>query len=174
MPAKSQRGSRGRSGALLVPVLLCTFVLHGCAALPLAALGGAVLQSGAGAVVKTGTEYTMSGAAHRTFTIPINAVHAGVLQAFERAGIVVEPQQDGDDDHYIRGRLEHRTVRVRLTAFSDSLTGMTLVVKRNVLVKDRATSSELLEQVEQALAENPTFARRLHRHAGDTIAASPR
>ena len=165
------RTRRGPSGVAVV--FLCIFVLHGCAALPLAALGGAALQSGAGAVVKTGTEYTMSGSAKRTFTIPINAVRAGVLQAFERAGIVVEAQHDGDDRD-IRGRLEHRTVRVRLIAFSDSLTGMTLVVKRNVLLKDRATGSELLEQVEQALAENPTFARRLHRHAGDNVAASPR
>jgi hypothetical protein len=97
-----------------------------------------------------------------------------VLQAFERAGIVLEPPQDGDDEYYIRGRLEHRTVRVRLTPFSDSLTGMTLIVKRNVFVKDRATSSELLEQVEQALSENPTFARRLRRDTADSVAASPR
>jgi hypothetical protein len=161
-------------GPAVALVLLCTLVLHGCAALPLAALGGAVLQSGAGAVVKTGTEYTMGGSAHRTFTIPINAVRAAVLQAFERAGIVVEPPQEGDDDRYVRGRLEERTVRVKLTAFSDSLTGLTLVVKRKVVLKDRATSSELLEQIEQALAENPTFARRLHRHASDSLSASPR
>jgi hypothetical protein len=169
MPAKG----KCPFGPAVVAVLLCTLVLQGCAALPLAALGGAALQSGAGAVVKTGTEYTMSGSARRTFTIPINAVRAGVLQAFERAGVVVEPQEDGDD-RSIHGKLEHRTVRVKLTAFSDSLTGMTLIVKRNGVLKDRATSSELLEQVEQALAENPTFARRLHRHVSDHLAASPR
>jgi hypothetical protein len=54
------------------------------------------------------------------------------------------------------------------------LTGMTLIVKRNVLLKDRATSSELLEQIEQVLSENPTFARRLHRSPTDEVAASPR
>jgi hypothetical protein len=61
-----------------------------------------------------------------------------------------------------------------LTAFSESLTGMTLVVKRNLLVKDRATASELLEQIEQAIAENPTFARRLQRGPKGEVAASPR
>ena len=168
------KSERSLGPAVVVTVFLCAVLLHGCAALPLAALGGAALQSGAGAVVKTGTEYTMGGSARRTFTVPINAVRAGVLQAFERAGIVLEPPQDGDDEYYIRGRLEHRTVRVRLTPFSDSLTGMTLIVKRNVFVKDRATSSELLEQVEQALSENPTFARRLRRDTADSVAASPR
>ncbi len=162
-----------RAFVLGLGAMLGALALHGCAALPLAALSGAVLESGAGAVVKTGTEYTMSGAAHRTFTIPVNAVRAAVLEAFDRAGIAVEPEKSGDEGR-LRARLHHRRVSVRLTAFSESLTGMTLIVKRGVLLKDRATSSELLEQVEQVLAENPTFARRLHRSPSADVAASPR
>jgi hypothetical protein len=158
---------------LLAAVVVGALAVQGCAALPLAALGGAVLESGAGAVVKTGTEYTMGGTLRRTFTVPINAVRASVLQAFDRAGIVREPPKDEDDEHIV-GRLNHRTVHVGLTAFSESLTGMTVVVKRNWLVKDRATSSELLEQVEQALAENPVFAQRLQRSSSTSVAASPR
>lgn len=154
--------------------LLAALLLQGCAALPLAALGGAALQSGAGAVVKTGTEYTMGGTARRTFTVPINAVRAGVLQAFERTGVTIEPPEEPGDHNTIHGRLAHRSVRVRLTAFSDSLTAMTLVVKQNFFLKDRATSSELLEQVEQAIAENPAFARRLQRGVAGDVAASPR
>jgi hypothetical protein len=66
-----------------------TMSLQGCAALPIAELSGAILESGAGAVVKTGTEYTTTGAAHRTFTVPMNAVRAAVLEAFNRAGVTV-------------------------------------------------------------------------------------
>jgi hypothetical protein len=150
-------------------VAVC-IALQGCAALPIAAVGGAVVGSGAGAVVKTGTEYTMTGTARRTFSVPINAVRAAVLEAFERTGVRVrEPQPAEGDD--IAGDLHERTVRIHLTAFSESLTGMTLTVKRNALVKDRATSSELLEQVEQVLAENPTFAKRLHRVRQEGVAA---
>jgi hypothetical protein len=150
-------------------VAVC-IALQGCAALPIAAVGGAVVGSGAGAVVKTGTEYTMTGTARRTFSVPINAVRAAVLEAFERTGVRLrEPQPDQGDE--IAGDLHERTVHVRLTAFSDSLTGMTLNVKRNALVKDRATSSSLLEQVEQVLAENPTFAKRLRRVPHDGVAA---
>ena len=156
-------------------MLLTALTLQGCAALPIAALGGAMLQSGAGAVVKTGTEYTMDGSARRTFSVPINAVRAGLLQAFERTGVIVQPSDEPGDDNTIHGRLAHRSVSVRLTAFSETLTGMTLVVKRNFFLKDRATSSELLEQVEQAIAENPVFARRLQRRLGaEDVAASPR
>jgi hypothetical protein len=145
--------------------------LHGCAALPVAAVGGAVLSSGAGAIVKTGTEYTTTGTARRTFTVPINAVRAAVLEAFDMAGVEVrEDARDGDE---IVGDLNQRTVKVRLTPFSHSLTGMTLVVKRNALMNDRATSSELLEQIEQVLAENPSFAKRLHRIRHGEESASP-
>jgi hypothetical protein len=146
------------------------FSLQGCAALPLAALGGSVAASGAGAVVKTGTEYSFGGTAHRTFTVPINAVRAAVLAAFDRAGVEVVPD-DGEPDQ-ILGKLEHRTVKVKLTAFSHSLTGMSLSVKEKVL-KDRATASELLEQIEQVLAENPTFARRLQRIPTPGLEAKP-
>lgn len=145
--------------------------LHGCAALPVAAVGGAVLSSGAGAIVKTGTEYTTTGTARRTFTVPINAVRAAVLEAFDMTGVQVrEDKRDGDE---ITGDLHQRTVKVRLTPFSPSLTGMSLVVKRNALVNDRATSSELLEQIEQVLAENPSFAKRLHRVRHGEESASP-
>jgi hypothetical protein len=157
-----------------VAVLAATLALSGCAALPLAVVGGAMLQGGAGAVARTGTEYTLTGAVYRTFTIPSNAVRAAVLLAFERAGVSVSRVVESEDREEIEGQLRHRTVQVRLTPFSESLTGLTLVVKRNPLLRDRATSSELLEQIEQGLAENPAFARRLRRPVDDSVATAPR
>jgi hypothetical protein len=140
--------------------------------LPLTAVGGTVLGSGAGAVVKTGTEYTIGGSLNRTFTIPKDAVRSAVLQALDRAGVNVSRDESSEDREELEGQLRHRKVLVRLTPFSESLTGLTLVVKQNVFVKDRATSSELLEQIEQCLAENPVFARRLRRQPEENIAAS--
>lgn len=87
------------------------------------------------------------------------------------AGVAV--RETNGDDNYIAGDLHKRTVRVRLTSFSPSLTGMTLIVKRNPLINDRATTSELLEQIEQVLTENPSFAKRLHRVRHGDEAASP-
>lgn len=163
-----------RAVVVALEVTATVLLAQACAALPIAALGGAILQSGAGAVVKTGTEYTMTGTARRTFMVPMSAVRAAVLEAFDRAGVTVDSEvQPHDDKARMMATLKHRTVRVQLTALSASLTGMTLVVKRNALVKDRATTSELLEQVEQVLAENPAFARSLHRRPEGRAAASP-
>jgi hypothetical protein len=163
-----------RALRLTAHAIVVVIALGGCAAIPFAALGGAALESGAGAVVKTGTEYTMGGTAIRTFIIPQNAVRAAVIQAFDQAGVAIIEQEAKDDEVRIVGELHKRTVRVRLTPLSNMLTSMTLVVKRNFLVKDRATTSELLDQVEQVLSENPSFARLLHRPLNETPAASPR
>jgi len=163
-----------RAFSLTAVTIFLVFMFSGCAALPLAALGGAALESGAGAVVKTGTEYTTGGTAYRTFTIPQNAVRAAVLEAFDRAGVTVKDENEKGDDERIIGELHKRTVRVRLTPLSPSLTAMTLIVKRNWFAKDRATTSELLEQVEQVLSENPSFARLLRRPVPETASASPR
>ena len=163
-----------REGSVALGLAVAALFLQACGVLPIAALGP-ILESGAGAVVKTGTEYTTTGAAHRTFTVPMSAVRAAVLEAFDRAGVTVDSEEQTDDDKdRIVAKLKHRSLSVRLTALSASLTGMTLAVRRNALIKDRATSSELLEQVEQVLAENPAFARRVRRAPQDGVAASPR
>jgi hypothetical protein len=156
--------TRGITTRLFLVVGVTTMVgLHGCAAIPLTAVGVSALGAGTGAVVKTGTEYTFGGSVERTFTIPKDAVWSAVLQAFDRAGVRVPTVKVSDDHEDIEGQLQHRKVRVRLTPFSESLTSITLTVERNFFLNDRATGSELLEQIEQCLAENPTFARRLRR-----------
>jgi hypothetical protein len=154
-------------------VTLLSLLLHGCAALPLTMVGGSVLQAGTGTVVKSGTEYTMAGTARRTLTVPVNAVRAAVLEAFDRVGAGVVRDEASDDGMRMRGQLERRTIDVRLTPLSSSLTAMTLVVKRNLLLRDRATTSEILEQIDQALAENSAFARRLRRPPTGEVAAGP-
>ena len=139
-------------------------VAQGCAAIPLAAVSGAVLQTGGGALLKTGTEYTASGVVRRTFTIPVEDVHAAVVEVFCRADLTLDSDETAKDGRRAMvSDAEHRTVRVRLTPLTHSLTSMELVVKRNFLASDKATASELVAQTEQALAENPALAPRLDR-----------
>jgi len=92
MPTKTRRTCRERRGGItrllfLMAGFTLTVGLHGCAALPLTVVGGSVLGAGTGAIVKTGTEYTIGGSLERTFTMPKNAVRFAVLEAFDRAGV---------------------------------------------------------------------------------------
>jgi len=160
------------TGSRLVPLAMVILTLPGCAALPLVGVGASVVGAGAGEVVKVGTEYTTGGTVYRTVTIPIGDVRQAVLGAFDRTGIEVTEHTQEDGEERFIGQLRHRQVRVDLTALSEGLTSVKILVERNFFSKDRATTSELLEQVEQVLAENPRFAVRLHRRADDATPAA--
>jgi hypothetical protein len=156
-------------GHRIVATLALGCVLPGCAALPFAVVGGALLQAGGGAIVKSGTEYTASGVVRRTFTIPVADVHAAVLQAFRRTEIGLAKDETSPKGEWTMvGVAEHRKVHVRLTPLTRTLTALELGVKRNLLASDRATGSELLAQTEQALVD-----RRLLTRAADGDTTPP-
>lgn len=140
--------------------LAAAIAVSGCAALPLAAVAGPLLDVGGGALVKTGTEYTASGAAHRTFNLPSDQVHAAVLETFRRTQIALTRDEAARDGLRIVGAAQGRTVRVRVRALTPVLTAMELDVKRNLLASDEATASELLAETEQVLAERTVLALR--------------
>jgi len=142
-----RRASAGLAAAALGAAL------EGCAVFPLAAVGGAVL-SASGSAISKGTEYTSAGTARRTFMSPIDDVHRAVLETLERAGLRLERDEVTDESRRLVGEAEHRTVKIELTPLTPTLTTMRLVVKRNILLKDKATAAELVEQTEGALADD--------------------
>ena len=90
---------RGHPIRMAAAVALVATELHGCAAIPLAALAGPLLDVGGGVLVKTGTEYSASGTIYRTFSVPVAQVHGAVIETFRRAQITVtrddaSPQRD--------------------------------------------------------------------------------
>ena len=129
-------------------------MLQSCAAIPVAAVSGAVLSSGGSAIVKTGTQYTASGAVVRTFTVPVDDVHSAVVEAFQRTDVaIVKDEASPKKGIRIAAKTPRRKISVQLTDLSPKLTAMELNVKRNFLASDKSTVSELLAQVEQVLAE---------------------
>jgi hypothetical protein len=136
-----------------VYALLLAWPLHGCAAIPVAAVAGGLFEAGGGALVKTGTEYTASGTALRTFRIPIHDVHTAALEACDRTAITVRKDEWSSKGTVIVGEAEHRMVHIELIRLTPMLTSMELVVKRNLLASDKATASELLAQTELVLTE---------------------
>jgi hypothetical protein len=156
-------------GHRIVATLAVGCVLPGCAALPFAVVGGALLQAGGGAVVKAGTEYTASGVVLRTFNIPVADVHAAVLEAFRRTEIGLAKDETSTKGQWTMvGVAAHRKVYVRLTPLTRTLTALELGVKRNLFASDKATGSELLAQTEQALID-----RRLLTSAADGDTTPP-
>jgi hypothetical protein len=142
---------RGHPIRMAAAVALVATALHGCAAIPLAVLAGPLLDVGGGVLVKTGTEYSARGTAYRTFSLPVEQVHAAVLETFRRTQITVTRDDASPKHDRIAGKLYRRNVDVELLPLTPVLTSMELVVKRNILASDKATASELLAQTEHIL-----------------------
>jgi sporulation protein YlmC with PRC-barrel domain len=125
---------------------------QGCAALALPAIGTAAVSAGAGGVVKAGTEYTLGGAATRTFTLSLADLHAVTLDTLRRLEIDVVEEEASADRVTISGEAVGRRVELRLDRITPVLTQLRLVVRRDAFRKDRATATEIIAQTEHAVA----------------------
>ena len=134
--------------------MLCTvlaFLATGCTGIELPALGAAALSAGLGNVVRTGTEYTLTGTAYRTFALSLEDLAAVVRRTLERMDMPITEASADDMRLKLTAEGINRTVHLTLTPITTSVTRLTVSVKQNFIIRDRATTSELITQIEQAL-----------------------
>jgi hypothetical protein len=155
-----------RFAALAVLAALVT----GCTGIELAPLGAAALSTGVGNAVKAGTEYTLTGTAYRTFSVPLEDLSVLARRTLDRLDLPVTGAAVHDTRLTLVAEGIDRTVRLTLTPISPSVTRLGVTVKRGPIVRDRATTSELVTQIEQAVL--PVAAAR--RAAATAHQAAPR
>lgn len=136
---------RGQMGIVLASSTL--LVVSGCTALgvSVAGLGGAMIGAGAGAAVKTGTEYELGGAVARTFSVPFADLRQSARATFAR--LAIEVLSDSEEPDVLVGRAGRRTVRMKLEPVTGVLTRVQVTVSHSFLMKDLATAEELLVQL---------------------------
>jgi len=144
----------------LAAVLALALVTSGCVAVAaLPALGLAAMSDAAGAGAKAGLDYTFGGTAYRTFSAPLDDVRWALLQSFNDLEIdITEDETSDDGSATISAEAFKRKIAVQLEPVTPALTRLKMVVRRGWFGRDRATSTELIEQTERALAEIRTFA----------------
>jgi hypothetical protein len=144
--------------ALLVLALASALSCSGCAAIaiPPAAVGAAAVSGSAGGLVRAGTEYTMAGAAYRTFSSPVKDVYEAVHETLQKLEITPTNESFDGADVTIHGAAIDRTFTVKLDPITPALTRMKLVVSQYGIGKDRATAGEIISQVEQRLHPAPS------------------
>ncbi len=144
--------------ALLVLALASALSRSGCAAIaiPPAAVGAAAVSGSAGGLVRAGTEYTMAGAAYRTFSSPVKDVYEAVRETFQKLEITPTNESFDGADVTIHGAAIDRKFTVKLDPITPALTRMKLVVSQHGIGKDRATAGEIISQVEQRLHPPPS------------------
>ena len=135
-----------------VLVALAGLVLAGCAGVALPALGAAALSGGVGSVVKAGTEYTLLGTAHRTFSLPIDQLAPVVRVTLERLAFALDETRVDDTELTIEASGIERSVHLKLTPITPAMTRLTVAVG-HPLRRDRATTTELLAQIEHGIEQ---------------------
>jgi len=141
--------------ARLATVLALALMASGCvAAAALPALGLSAMGDVAGAGAKAGIDYTFGGTAYRTFSAPLEDVRCAVLQSFSDLEIdITEEETDDDGSARISAEAFKRSITVKLEAVTPALTRLKMVVRRGWFGRDRATSTELIEQATRALSD---------------------
>ena len=140
-----------QSRRLLLLVVTLAGLATGCTGIELPALGAAALSAGMGNVVRSGTEYTMTGTAYRTFTLSLEDLAATVRRTLDRMDMPVTEGHADDIRLELTAEGINRTIHLTLTPISTSVTRLGIIVKQNAILRDRATASEIVTQIEQSL-----------------------
>ena len=135
-----------------VLVAAAGLVFAGCAGVALPALGAAALSGGVGSVVKAGTEYTLLGTAHRTFSLPLDELAPSVRATLERLQFFLDEAHADGIELTIEASGIERTVHLRFTPITPAMTRLTVAVG-HPLRRDRATTTELLAQIERGIEQ---------------------
>ena len=115
--------------------------LTACAPLMMSAVSG----GGSRAV-----SYTVDGFSYRTFTAPLPRVKDASLSALKRMGVESASAAKSDHGETIVAKATERDIEIRLESLTPKATRMR-VTARNGLLRDTATSAEIVAQIEKAL-----------------------
>jgi len=125
---------------------IMALLLQGCAAIGLTFLG-----AGAGVAADTGTSHTLSGTASRTFAAPADQVRRATHVALRSMAMRIAEETVDGDTRTIVTHAGNRTIEIELQRLTAKATRMSVVAKHHVLMRDRATADQVIEQTQETL-----------------------
>ena len=141
---------RGILGILLVLAALST---QGCAAIGLAVIG-----SGVGVGAGAGTGHVLDTIVYKTFTVPIDTVAKATVVTLERMDIELVDTNPTDEGQVMTAKAGDRNIEIELDRLTSKTTRMRVVAKKNWLIRDRATATEIILQTDRTLTEQQQLA----------------
>ena len=124
-----------------------------------AAAGVALFGVGAGVSTGTGVSYTLDSIAYKTFTASERDLRAATLHSLKRMAIDVKEIQTTDAGTEIIAIAGDRTVDIELDRITARTSRMRVNVKRQWVLRDRATATEIILQTDRALESGSALAR---------------
>lgn len=116
------------------------------------------MAAGTGTVAGAGVSHTLEGITYKTFTVPLAGLHKATLMTLKRMDITVSKDEEVSVGREIRAQAGGRNVVIELDKLTSRTTRMRVVITKNWLVRDRATSTEIILQTDQTLIDNPHLA----------------
>ena len=96
--------------------------------------------------------HTLDGFSYRTFTAPLPRVKDASLTALNRMGIQSVSSAQTDHGQTITAKAIERDIEIKLESITPKATRMR-VAASNGLMRDTATSAEIVSQIEKALGK---------------------
>lgn len=132
-------------------------IAMGLLALAVAGLGGcagvglALFGVGAGISGGTGVNYTLDSVAYKTFAASEPELRAATLRTLKRMAIDVTENEATESGRQITATAGDRTVDIELDRITSKTSRMRVNVKKNWILRDRATAGEIIVQTEKTL-----------------------
>ena len=121
-------------------VLFLLLLLSGCAAIAL---------TGAG----VGISYTLSNVAYRSFSSPLDRVHHATIAALKKMDIKIIDDIKLEDGRTITAATMQLDISINLEEVTSKTTQIKVDARKRVVLKDKATAAEIINQVEKILGE---------------------
>ena len=117
--------------------------------LPLLSGCTAVALSGAG----VGVSYTLSNVAYRSFSSPLDRVHYATITALKKMDIKIVDDSKSEDGRTINAATKELDIVINLEKVTLKTTQIKVDARRRVVLKDKATAAEIINQVGKILGE---------------------
>lgn len=115
-------------------------LLSGCTAMAL---------TGAG----VGVSYTLSNVAYRSFSSPVGRVHHATIDALKKMDITVINDSKSEDGRTITAATKELDIVINLEEVTSKTTQVKVDAREKVVLKDKATAAEIINQVGKILGE---------------------
>ena len=116
-----------------------------------------ILLSGCAAVALTGAgvgvSYTLSNVAYRSFSSPGDQVHKATVDALKKMGIKIVDDYKTENGRTIIASTKELDIVIDLEEVTSKTTQIKVDARKRVVLKDKATAAEIINQVGKILGE---------------------
>lgn len=100
-----------------------------------------------------GVSYTLSNVAYRSFSSPVDRVHPATIDALKKMDIKVIDDSKSEGGRTITAATKELDIVINLEKVTSKTTQIKVDARERVVLKDKATAAEIINQVGKILGE---------------------